>query len=90
MAEGINVRISGKLRSFVEAQIGENGLYESVSEYIRSLIRQDFEKEENTRWEWLEEELLPGLHASEDEFVEFTPEDIIQTARQMKRRPHAL
>ncbi len=41
MAEGVNVRITGKLRTFIEEQAGINGLYESASEYVRDLIRRD-------------------------------------------------
>jgi len=89
MSEGINVRITGKLRSFVESQIGESGVYESVSEYVRSLIRQDFEKTENEKWNSLQRQLLPGMQAPDNEFVDFTPEQIKAAARRRKKR-HAL
>ena len=32
MAEGLNVRITGKLRRFIEEQASPNGLYESAAE----------------------------------------------------------
>jgi len=44
MAESINVRLPDKLKDFVEKQTGPEGTYESVSEYIRALIRQDYER----------------------------------------------
>jgi antitoxin ParD1/3/4 len=86
MSEGINVRITGKLRTFVESQIGESGVYESVSEYIRSLIRQDFEKTEAERWNLLHAELLPGMTAGPEEFVDFSTADIKAAARRKKKR----
>lgn len=86
MSEGINVRITGKLRSFVESQVGEAGVYESVSEYVRSLIRQDFEKSEAEKWSLLYRELAPGMNAPDSEFVDSTPEKVIAVARRSKKR----
>jgi len=40
----INARLSGPLASFVEKMVGETGLYETPSEYIRDLIRRDMEQ----------------------------------------------
>ena len=37
----VNVRVSGELGRHVAGQVGEDGLYENVSEYIRDLIRRD-------------------------------------------------
>ena len=37
----MTVRVSGALSDFVAANVGETGAYESVSEYIRDLIRRD-------------------------------------------------
>jgi Arc/MetJ-type ribon-helix-helix transcriptional regulator len=39
MAEGVNVRITGKLRRFIEKQASPNGLYESASEYVQRSVR---------------------------------------------------
>jgi hypothetical protein len=39
MAEGVNVRFTGKLRRFNEEQASPRGLLESASEYVRDLIR---------------------------------------------------
>ena len=44
MVESINVRLPEKLREFVEQQTRPHGTYESVSEYVRALIRQDYER----------------------------------------------
>ena len=37
----INVRVKGELQAHLQLQIGEHGLYENASEYIRALIRRD-------------------------------------------------
>jgi antitoxin ParD1/3/4 len=42
----INARLSGILAAFVEKMVGEGGLYETPSEYIRDLIRRDMERRE--------------------------------------------
>lgn len=86
MAEGVNVRITGKLKAYVEAQTGENGLYESVSEYVLALICQDYERQEAAKWSALGEELLPGMHAGKEEFSEFLPDEIKAAGRRMNKR----
>lgn len=52
MTEGVNVRITGKLRRFIEEQTSPNGLYESASEYVRDLIRRDYQRLEERKWSW--------------------------------------
>ncbi len=44
MSERINARLSQPLAEFVGRMVGENGLYETPSEYIRDLIRRDMER----------------------------------------------
>ncbi len=39
----INTRLSRPMAEFVARMIGEDGLYETSSEYIRDLIRRDME-----------------------------------------------
>jgi len=84
MAEGVNVRLSGPLRQFIEERSGPKGLYESASEYIRDLVRQDFEREEQKRWDRLIAQLTPGINAPESEFVDFDPDQLIREARSEK------
>ena len=81
MAEGVNVRIPERLKSFVEQQAGPDGLYQSPSEYVRDLIRRDYEQQEAEKWAWLRAELAPGMAASDDEFLDVTAEDIIREAK---------
>lgn len=44
MAEGVNVRFAGELQRFLQTGIGDAGLYGSASEYIRDLVRRDYER----------------------------------------------
>ncbi|MFT3755295.1 MAG: hypothetical protein QM769_05015 [Pseudoxanthomonas sp.] len=46
MSERINARLSQPLSEFVHRMVGEDGLYETPSEYIRDLIRRDMERRE--------------------------------------------
>lgn len=84
MAEGVNVRITGKLKRFIEEQVSSNGLYESTSEYVRDLIRRDYQRQEERKWNWLMDQLRPGMEADESEFVPLDPEEIIKAAKNEK------
>jgi antitoxin ParD1/3/4 len=44
MSDRINARLSQPLAEFVARMVGEAGLYETPSEYIRDLIRRDMER----------------------------------------------
>ena len=80
MAEGVNVRFPEKLRLFVEERT--NGLYGSASEYIRELVRRDYEAEEARRLALLKSELAGGMNASEDEFETISADDVISRNRE--------
>jgi len=84
MAEGVNVRITGKLKRFVEEQASPKGLYESASEYVRDLIRRDYLRQEERKWSCLMDQLRPGMEADESEFVPLDPEEIIKAAKKEK------
>ena len=43
----INARLSVPLAGFVARMVGDSGLYETPSEYIRDLIRRDMQQREN-------------------------------------------
>lgn len=60
----------------IRQQIGENGLYENASEYIRTLIRRDLQSREKA-WEWLRKELESSLRADESEFISVSAQDAI-------------
>lgn len=53
----LNVRISGALGEFVAANVGDDGAYENVSEYVRDLIRRDKERMEGEMFDRLKAEL---------------------------------
>ena len=46
MSDRINARLSQPLAEFVERMVGEAGLYETPSEYVRDLLRHDMERRE--------------------------------------------
>jgi antitoxin ParD1/3/4 len=82
MSSNINVRVTGELRTHLDQQINDNGLYENASEYVRSLIRNDL-KSSQEAWEWLSKELEPALRADENAFIEVAARDVI--ARNKKK-----
>lgn len=83
MASGsIHVKVGGLLQAHVQQQIGEDGLYENASEYIRALIRRDLQTRDEA-WEALAKELAPAMRADDSEFVPVTADDVI---RRNKRR----
>ncbi len=85
MAEGVNVRFAGELDRFVRSRVGENGLYSSASEYIRDLVRRDYEQEEERKWAALKAELKAGMEAQEEDFVKLDVEEIIREAKARKK-----
>jgi antitoxin ParD1/3/4 len=81
MAEGVNVRFSGELQRFIQERTGDSGVYSSASEYIRDLVRRDYEREENRKWLWLRHELKAGLDATESEYETLDIDGLIGEAR---------
>lgn len=75
-SESINVRVKGDLQTHLRQQIGEHGLYENASEYVRALIRRDL-KSRNKAWEWLKKELEPALRENEDNYITVSAQDVI-------------
>ena len=55
----INARLSGSLAAFVEKMVGEAGLYETPSEYVRDLIRRDMERRDGRAER---DSILAGYH----------------------------
>ncbi len=81
MTDTVTIRVSGTLRNFINERAGEHGLYESASEYLRDLIRHDYEKAEQHKWDRLSRELQPGMQAPQSEFEPFDPDTLIQDAK---------
>ena len=86
MAEGVNVRFAGELQRFIQNRISATGLYSSASEYIRDLVRHDYEREEQRKWQSLREALKDGVEADESEFVALAADSIISEARKRRKR----
>lgn len=78
----LNVRVTGPLGEFVASNVGEDGLYENVSEYVRDVIRRDKERMEREAFEALKSELQRGFATPDEEYVVVTAEDVIARGRQ--------
>lgn len=81
----MTVRVSGALSEFVAANVGENGNYENVSEYIRDLIRRDKERVEAEAFETLKAELQMAFSAPDSAFVSVTLEEVLERNRRQRR-----
>ena len=77
----MTVRLSGALSDFVAANVGENGSYENISEYVRDLIRRDKERTEREAFNRLSVELTHAFAAPEDSYQSLTATDIIARNR---------
>ena len=86
MAEGVNVRFAGELQSFIQNRTSGSGLYASASEYIRDLVRHDFEREEQRKLSWLRQELKGGAQADVSEFVTLNADKIISEAKSRRKK----
>ena len=77
----MTVRLSGPLSEFVAENVGEQGDYENVSEYVRDLIRRDKETREAAAFERLKAELAHAWAAPESSSKPLTAADIIARNR---------
>lgn len=73
----MTVRLSGALSDFVAANVGENGVYENVSEYVRDLIRRDKERAEKEAFKRLKAELAHAFAAPEDSYKPLSAAEVI-------------
>ena len=64
----LNVRVSGALGEFVAANVGEDGTFENVSEYVRDLIRRDKARAESEMFERLKAELVRAYAAPDNSY----------------------
>ena len=74
----LNVRVSGALGEFVAANVGDEGAYENVSEYVRDLIRRDKARVEQEAFDRLKAELQRAFAAPDDSYVELDADMIIR------------
>jgi putative addiction module CopG family antidote len=73
----LTVRLSGTLNDFVQANVGEDGSYENVSEYIRDLIRRDKERAEQEAFNRLKAELAHAFATPESSYTPLTAAEVI-------------
>ncbi|MDE0029806.1 MAG: addiction module antitoxin [Deltaproteobacteria bacterium] len=73
----ITVRLSGALSDFVAANLGDDGSYEDISEYIHDLIRRDKVRAERASFERLKAELTLAFTAPDDTYHPLSAPDVI-------------
>ena len=73
----LTVRLGGALSEFVAANVGENGSYENISEYVRDLIRRDKERAEREAFDRLGAELERAFAAPDASFHPLSAHDVI-------------
>lgn len=74
----MTVRLSGVLSEFVAANVGADGAYENVSEYVRDLIRRDKERTEQAAFDRLRAELTHAFAAPEDSYRPLSAAEVIR------------
>jgi antitoxin ParD1/3/4 len=74
MASSLNLSLTDELRSYVDSRSGDQGLYATLGEYIRDLIRRDMQD-----WEIIRDVVTGIGEAARGEFV---PESILDIARE--------
>jgi antitoxin ParD1/3/4 len=79
----LTVRVTGTLGDFVSENVGENGRYENVSEYVRDLIRRDKERTDSLAFDRLKAELTRDFAAPESAYQPLTADAVI--ARNKRR-----
>lgn len=77
----MTVRISGALSEFVASNVGENGSYENISEYVRDLIRRDKERVEREAFDRLKAELMHAYAAPEESYRPLMAAEVIARNR---------
>ncbi len=77
----LTVRIGGVLGEFVAQNVGDDGAYENVSEYIRDLIRKDKAQADETAFQRLKAELTQAFAAPETAYKQLSAADLIARNR---------
>ena len=73
----LNVRVSGALGEFVAENVGDDGTYENVSEYVRDLIRRDKARADAERLERLKSELTHAFAAPDSAYQSLSVEQVL-------------
>lgn len=81
----LNVRVSGALGDHVATNVGEDGAYENVSEYVRDLIRRDKERADAEAFTRLKAELKKAFAAPDSAYKALDAATVIKrNARKRK------
>jgi antitoxin ParD1/3/4 len=81
----LNVRVSGALGEHVATNVGEDGAYENVSEYVRDLIRRDKERADAEAFTRLKAELSKAFAAPDGTYKALDADTVIKrNARKRK------
>lgn len=73
----LTVRLNETLSDFVAANVGDQGAYENVSEYVRDLIRRDRERAEQEAFDRLKAELAHAFSAPDASYKPLTAAEVI-------------
>jgi antitoxin ParD1/3/4 len=77
----LNVRVTGALSDFVAANVGQDGAYDNVSEYVRDLIRRDKARAETEAFNRLKAELDLAFAQPDDSYSVLDAETVIARNR---------
>ncbi|CAZ90151.1 conserved hypothetical protein [Thiomonas arsenitoxydans] len=77
----MTVRLSGPLSEFVATNVGEQGDYENISEYMRDLIRRDKARKEQEAFDRLKAELAHAFAAPESSYRPLSAAEVIARNR---------
>lgn len=81
----LNVRVSGALGDHVATNVGEDGAYENVSEYVRDLIRRDKARADAEAFTRLKAELTKAFAAPDSAYKALDADTVIKrNARKRK------
>lgn len=75
------VRLSGPLSEFVAESVGDDGAYETVSEYLRDLIRRDKRRVEQAAFERLKAELTLAFAALDSAYAPLSAAEVMARNR---------
>ena len=81
----LNVRVSGALGEFVAANVGDDGAYENVSEYVRDLIRRDMARIESDAFNRLKAELAQAFAAPKSAYEALDADAVIKRGARRER-----
>ena len=73
----ITLQLDAQLSAFVAENVSHEGAYETISEYVRDLIRRDKERVEREAVERIKLELKQAYAAPDDRYAALCADDVI-------------